>query len=111
MTKQSEKHTIFECMAGGHDKQFIKFNDLSKVNSKFRREDAGIVEFCHGQGRSKEPDLNPEPDEFSPDYNPNKDRFKKNLRMGAVKFDSMSSRKPNINKTYDNTQIYYHQRR
>ena len=111
MAKQSEKHTIFECMAGGHHKQFEKFNDLSKVNSKFRREDAGIVEFCYGQGRAKEPDLNPEPEEFSPDYNPNKDRFKKNLRMGAVKFDSMSSRKPNINKTYDKTQIYYHQRR
>ena len=111
MAKQSEKHTIFECMAGANDKQFVQFNDMTTVNSKFRREDTGIVEFCYTQGREREPWLNPEPEEFSPDYHPNKDRFKQNLRLGAVKFDGMSSRKPNVNKTYDKTQIYYHQRR
>ena len=111
MAKQSAKHTIFECMAGGHEKQFVKFNDMTTVNSKFRREDMGIGEWCYGEGRAREPALDPEPAEFAPDYNPNKDAFKQNLKLGAVKFDGMSARKPNINKTYDKTQAYYHQRR
>ena len=111
MAKQSAKLSIFECMAGGHEKQFVAFNDLSTVNSKFRREGRGVVEFCHGQGRVRETELDPAPAEFAPDYNPNKDRLKPSLRLGAVKFDGMSSRKPNVNKTYDKTQAYYHQRR
>ena len=50
------------------------------------------MEFGSVQGREKTTELNPEPEEFSPDYNPNKDRFKKNLRLGAVSFDGMSTR-------------------
>ena len=109
MDKMQERHTIFECMAGANEKQFEhNHHNLTTVNSKYKRQDRCTVEFGTFLGREKETELNPEPEEFSPDYNPNKDRFKKNLRLGAVSFDGMSSRKPNLNKTYDKTQTYYH---
>ena len=111
MEKAQERHTIFEYMAGANEKQFEKIqHDLTNVNSKFMRQDRCTMEFGSFQGRERTTELNPEPEEFSPDYDPNKDQYKKNLRLGAVSFDGMSSRKPNMNKTYDKTQTFYHQR-
>jgi len=59
------------------------------------------------EGRDKIPKENPEPHEMMPDYRPNAEYVKKNLRQGAVKFGSMSDRKPNLNKTYWQSNPFY----
>ena len=68
MQKASKKYTIFETIAGPNAKRFIPFNDMPDANSKYKREQVGIVEFTTLEGREKVPRLNPEPHEMMPDY-------------------------------------------
>lgn len=109
MRKAPVKYSIFEAMAGPNERRFIAFNDMPMISSKYEREQVGIVDFTYQEGRAQVPSLNPEPHEMMPDYTTNVEYFKKNLRQGAVKFGSMSSRKPNINKNYSLDRTFYTQ--
>lgn len=109
MGRAAPKFTIFETMVGPNDRRFISFNDMPHGNSKYAREQVGIPDFNYVEGREKFTSLNPEPQEMSPDYTPNVEYFKANLRKGAVVFGSMSSRKPNMNKTYSAGHSFYTQ--
>ena len=100
MHKQEAKYTIFETMPGANDRRFIPFNDMPLNNAKYDREQVGILDFTNLEGREKVASLYPDPPEISPDYNANVLYYKDNLRKGAVSFDGMSERKPNMNKTY-----------
>lgn len=44
-----------------------------------------------------------------PDYHPNIEYFQKSLRKGAVRFGSMSSRTPNVNKIFGKANTFYTQ--
>ena len=109
MQKTSAKFTIFETMAGPNEKRFQTFNDMPHCSSKYEREQVGIVDFTTIEGREKFTSLYPEPPEMSPDYEANALYFMANLRKGAVKFGSMSARKPNLNKTYGTDNAFFTQ--
>lgn len=53
--------------------------------------------------------LYPNPPELSPEYNTNALFYKKSLRKGAVKFSSMSARRPNMNKKFGSSRQFYTQ--
>ena len=107
MQKASVKYTIFETIQGPNERRFIPFEDMPHCNSKYEREQIGVVEWMNTQGRDKIASLNPEPHEMMPDYKPNVEYVSKSLRKGAVKFGSMSTRRPNINKTYGKSSTFY----
>ena len=65
------------------------------------------MDMTNVEGRERITSLNPRPPEMQPDYLPNTEYNKTSLSKGAVIFGSMSSRKPNINKTYGTPQTYY----
>lgn len=109
MHKASVKYTIFETMQGANERRFVPFNDMPHGNSKYAREQIGILDFTNVEGREKITKLNPEPHEMMPDYRPNKEYVSKNLRKGAIKFGSMSARKPNLNQTYWQQHTFYTQ--
>ena len=109
MDRASAKYTIFETMPGANDRRFIPFNDMPLNQSKYEREQVGILDFTNLEGREKVPSLYPDPPEISPDYNANVLYYKQNLRKGAIEFQSMSSRKPNMNKTYGYSRQFYNQ--
>jgi hypothetical protein len=99
--RQAPKYTIFEAMAGPNENRFVPFNDMPENNSKHTNRgmmDMGILE-----GREKETLYNLGPEEFLPDYNVHADDMRKNLRLGAIAFNRMSSRKPNVNKVFYKT--------
>lgn len=111
MSRAPTKYTIFEMMPGANEKRFLPFNDMPFANSKYEREQVGIVEFSLKEGREKFTTLDPEPLEMQPDYTPNVEYFKTNLRKGAVEFGSMSERRPNMNKTYGDDKTFYTQKK
>ena len=45
MEKASTKYTIFETMEGANERRFIPFDDMPHCNSKYAREQIGIVDF------------------------------------------------------------------
>ena len=51
MGSRAPKFSIFDCVQGPHDERFVKFKDISTVNSKFLRQDRGITNFGFGAGR------------------------------------------------------------
>ena len=67
------------------------------------------MSFYNTEGREKAASLNPTPREISPDYNANVLYYKDNLRLGYIDFDNMSPRKPNMNKTYGYSPLFYTQ--
>lgn len=103
------KNTIFATIEGANDRRFISFNDMPLCSSKYQREQVGIVDFSIVEGREKPSTLNPQPIAISPSYNANVLYFKQNLRKGAIEFDQMSARKPNMNKTYGSEHQFYTQ--
>ena len=107
MQKASTKFTIFETIEGANERRFVPFNDMPHGNSKYAREQVGILDFTNQEGREKITKLNPEPHEMMPDYRPNVEYVSKSLRKGAVKFGSMSARRPNMNKTYWRPWTFY----
>ena len=109
MQKAPTKYTIFETIQGANERRFVPFNDMPYGNSKYAREQIGIVDFTSTQGREKIASLNPEPHEMMPDYNSNFEYVNKSLRKGAVKFGSMSARRPNVNTTYGMSRTFYTQ--
>ena len=111
MSRAPTKYTIFEMMPGANEKRFLPFNDMPFANSKYEREQVGIVDFSLKEGREKFTTLDPEPLEMQPDYMPNVEYFKTNLRKGAVEFGSMSERRPNMNKTYGDDKTFYTQKK
>ena len=80
---------------------------MTHINSKYKRDGIGVVDFTDTEGRERITVNNPEPHERMPDYKPMKELFLKNLRKGAVKFESMSARRPLVNKTYSREQTFY----
>ena len=107
MSKAPVKYTIFETMEGCNERRFIPFDDMPLGSSKYGREQVNILDMTTVEGRERITRLNPQPQEMQPDYLPNTEYNKKSLTKGAVVFGSMSSRKPNINKTYGTPQTYY----
>ena len=107
MHKASVKYTIFETNPGANERRFEPFVDMPHCNSKYNREQIGIMDFTKIEGRERIDRFNPEPLEMQPDYQPNVEYFAKSLSKGAVRFGSMSCRTPNVNKTYGKANTFY----
>ena len=107
MERASVKYTIFETNPGANARRFLTFNDMPLCNSKYGREQVGILDFVNQEGRAKATSLNPEPPELSPDYDSNLLFYRANLRKGAIDFNAMSARRPNLNKKFGSSRQFY----
>ena len=65
------------------------------------------MDFTNVEGRERILPVYPEPLEMQPDYTPNVEYNKRPLTKGAVVFQNMSSRKPNMNLTYGEDKTFY----
>ena len=59
MERASVKYTIFETNPGANAQRFLTFNDMPLCNSKYGREQVGIVDFVNQEGRDRASSLYP----------------------------------------------------